>query len=458
MHNKSAYIWGLVTRIAPAAMQLATNMILARFLSPDDFGTIGVLSIIYMVAGVFVDSGLGGSLIKEKEISKVDCSTISDFNLLISVIIYLILFAFSNALEGFFNIDNLSFIINLLSLTFIINAFGLVPKALLAREVNFKVLCYITIYGVVVSAIISIIMAYYGFGVYSLVAYQLLNCLVTTILAIGYTHYKFSIAFSYDSFRRLIPFGFYTSITTIIDSFYENLLTTITGKYLSISQAGYLSQAKKVEEGLTSSVASAISNVIFPILSKHKNSMTYFIMEADSITHNICKITFPFLLTIALYSNNIIIFLFGKQWAPASEYLFALIWAGLLLITETLLRSYIKSLCAVEQLAYITLVKRIIGIVVILGTLIIDRQNIVWGYVISTFIGYLLNLSLYGKLIEVPPLRLLFRTFLSVLPSIIYFVIFSVALKIINVSACMVLSMAILSVYYVIIYKEYKKK
>ena len=117
MQNKTAYIWGLLSRFAPQAIYLGTTMMLARFLTPDDFGQIGVLSVIFVVANVLLDAGLGGSLVKEKEIKDVDCSSIFIFNIFVSLFIYALLFFSSNILEIFFGIDGLSAVICTINLS-----------------------------------------------------------------------------------------------------------------------------------------------------------------------------------------------------------------------------------------------------------------------------------------------------------------------------------------------------
>ncbi|MFW5531972.1 MAG: oligosaccharide flippase family protein, partial [Segatella copri] len=159
MNNSKAYFWGILSRFAPQGIYLITTMILARFLTPDDFGMIGVLSVIFLVANILLDSGLGGSLIQEKEIKDIDCSTISIFNISIASIIYVILFLFSSRLESFFAIEGLAGIVKTISLVFPITAFGIVPSTILKRELKFKQIFISTLIGVILASMISIFAA-----------------------------------------------------------------------------------------------------------------------------------------------------------------------------------------------------------------------------------------------------------------------------------------------------------
>ena len=296
MINKNAYLWGMITKMLPSVIQVLTNIILARLLTPSDFGTIGVLNVFFLVANVLIESGLGGSLVKEKHISKIDCSTIGTFSLLISIFVYTLLFAFAPIIEGYFDIQGLTRIVRVISISFIISAFGIVPHALLTRDLKFKSLFYITIASVSISSLLAIFLASRNFGVYSLVAYQLGIVFFSAILSILQSRYYYVPAFSRDSFKRLFSFGFYTTITSVIDTVYENLLAVLIGKHLGVVQAGYLTQAKKLEEGMTTSISRSLANVSFPVMTRIKDNREEFIKESFLLIENIIKYLFPILI------------------------------------------------------------------------------------------------------------------------------------------------------------------
>lgn len=360
MQNKTAYIWGLLSKFAPQGIYLVTTMILARFLSPDDFGAIGVLSIIFVVANVLLDAGLGGSLIKEKNVTNIDCSSISIFNLFVSLLIYIVLFLFSNTLERYFGIEDLSTVICSISLVFPFSALGIVPKALLNRNLRFQTAFINSLLGVVAGSISSIIIALIGGGIYALVAYQVITVAITSIANWISSRYRFSFSFSLESLKRLLPFGIFTTIISVIDTIYENLITTLTGKYLNVQQAGYLYQAKRIEETMTNSLATTINVVAFPILTRLKDDRERFIREADSTFKTIICLTLPLLILASSFAKEIILLLFGYQWINSAHYFELLIFAGVFIIMESLIRNYIKSLCKVKKLLYVTLCKRIL--------------------------------------------------------------------------------------------------
>lgn len=442
MKNKREYIWGVLSRFAPQIINLGTTMILARFLTPDDFGQIGVLSIIFIVANVLLDAGLGGSLIKEQYVSDIDCSTISVFNMLVSIFIYLLLFIFSGSLETFFNHEGLSNVICMISLVFPFSAFGLVPKALLNRKLQFRKAFWNSLFGVTVASIISIIIALLNGGVYALVANQVITVAVTGIANYISSQYKFSIKFSFLSLRKLLPFGLFTTIISIVDTIYENLMTALIGKYLNVQQAGYLYQAKRIEETMTTSLSTAINTVSFPILTRLKDDRDVFVREAESTLRTILCLTLPLLSFVSSFSEPIITALFGKEWNNSAPYLESLMFAGAFLIMESLIRNFIKSLCEVKQLLYVSLIKRSIGILILFVSLIFSPQIMIYAYILTSFLGYFANQLLYNKLIHYSILKSLVKIIGYAIPSLIYISIMKLSL----VSSCTLLVRIVISI------------
>jgi len=423
MLHKGEYIWALVGRFLPLFIYLVTTMILARYLSPDDFGMIGVLSIFFMVANTLMDAGLGGSLVKEKSLSKLDCSTIFVFNIAISLTLYLLLFAFADVIETYFETLGLAMVVRVLCLIFLINAWGLVPRSLLIRDLRFRTLTIINVVGVIAAAVSSVALAMLQFEVYALVAYQIVNALVTVLLSIRASRFVVSFRFSRSNLKRLLPFGIFTTLTTTIDTIYENLITFLFGKYLNMQQAGFLSQAKRLEEVPSQSVAQTISNVAFPVLTQLRNDGLRFAKECNNTFKSVLLLALPLLFTMSVFSEPIIWLVYGEQWRPAAPYLSLLIFAAVFHIAETLNRAFIKSTTQVAQLLNYTLIKRLLGIAAILVFLFVETKLALIGYILSTFVGFILNVHLLSRISEITIIGQV-RLFLTVLlPSVIYYII-----------------------------------
>ena len=457
MQHKDAYFWGLISKFGPITIQMLSNFILARILTPADFGTIGVLAIIFTVAGVLIDSGLGGSLVKEESITSKDCSTIASFNATVSLLIYALLFASADYIESFFEIERLSLITRILSLTFLIGAWGVVPHALLMRDLKFKTITIISITSILIASLIAILFALMNYGVWSLVLFQLTNSLTSVILSSLACKYIPRIGFNLKSFKKLFSFGFFTTVTIIIDTIYENLLTTLAGKFLNVNHAGYMNQAKKIEEGLSTSVIKAINNVTFPILTKLKKDEDSFLKESQSIYKVITMLSIPVLLTIALFPELAIKFFLGNQWLSASFYLKMLLFAGIIMVFESLIRSFIKSYCAVSLLMNATIVKRIIGVIVIVASMLINPTYIVYGYVLSSIIGYLINSYVFCKILNYSFCNFQWGTIKILFPAFMYYLLIDIGLMCWGQYQilCFSVSIILLILYYLLILPIY---
>ena len=453
MQNKQEYLWAMIGRFAPQIIYLLTTIILARFLTPNDFGIIGVLSVFFMVANVLMDAGLGGSLIKERSISDVDCSTIFVFNILISHLLYVVIFFCSDLLEQYFKIEGLSSVVKILCLVFVINSWGLVPLAILTRKLQFKSISVCVIISVLLASFGAIILAIYNCGVYALVVYQIIQAFVSVVLYYIYSKYCISFKFSFKSFKRLIPFGFFTTCSVVIDTVYENIMTFLFGRFLDIKQAGFLYQAKRIEEVPSKTLITTINNVAFPVLTKIANDTIRFKNEANTIFKTIILLLAPLLATIAIFSKLIIKLILGAQWGDAAPYLSLLMFASIFLIMETLNRNFIKSLGAVELLFKITLIKRCIGLLIIFLCLIKSIEWVLYGYIISSAIGYIVNLFAYSSLVNEKTFIQVRLTVLLLLPALIYYCIMKYSCCLTNILLFQIFcSLILLLVYYLFIY------
>lgn len=449
MQNIRQYIWGLLGRFSPSLVFLGTTIILARLLTPDDFGVIGVLTIVITVSEALTDAGLGGSLVKEKELTNKDCCTIFNFNLIVSFSLYSILFLCADLIEDYFDIEKLAVVTRLLSLTFVINAFSLVPKALMMRSLQFRELFVISIVASLISAIASIISAYLNAGLYSLVIYRLLSPLLGSILSFYYSNFKYHLLFSKKSFRKLIPFGLYTSLSTVVDTLYENFLTTIFGKVMGVTTTGYFYQAKKTEEAATTSISNTIGYVAFPVLTRVKDDKMSFVTETTSIMNTIVGIIIPFVLLASVYSEEIMQLLYGTQWLDSAYFFRLLMYAGCFMILESLNRSFIKALGEGKMIFVVSLTKRISGIIILILCAIGVPDLMVFAYILCSFIAFLINQFALSRCLCMNFVDGLVSICKLLLPSIIMFGLFLViSTSMPNWIIGLIINLTIIVVYY----------
>lgn len=410
MKNSKAYIWSFVGKFGSQVLYLLTTLVLARLLSPDDFGIIGVLSVIFMVANTLSESGLGGALLMEKELKAINCSTIFVFNVSVSAFLYMLIFFCAPLIENFYNINGLSNIARVLGLVFVINSWGLVPRTVLLFKLQFKRLAIISLVGVICASAISIVMAFMNLGVYALVGYQLSLAIWTTLLLVYNSHYRFSFSFDYGCFKRMFSFGLFTTLTGVIDSIYENMMAAVFGKFMNVAQAGYLTQAKKIEEASSQALILTINTTSFPILSKLKDDIEHFKKEANALQKTIPLVIGPVLVILCVYSDFVISLMFGEKWIESASYLSLLVIAGYFMMNESINRNFIKSLGEVKRLFHYTILKRLFGIILILVLAFINVDYILFGYILSSFIAFIINSCLYANIIRENCLRTIWNS------------------------------------------------
>lgn len=451
MQNVRQYVWSLLGRFAPSFIYLGTTILLARVLTPDDFGKIGVLTIIFTIADALTDAGLGGSLIKEKNLTDKDSSTIFNFNMMMSVTLYVILFFSANYIEQFFGIDDLALLTRLLALTFVLNAFSMVPRSLLTRNLQFKTLFYISVAATIIASGLSIAGAFWGMGVYSLVLYRIVLSIVSAVLQIIYSKFKYVFCFSKESFMRLVPFGLYTSLSTIIDTIYENLLTSIFGKTMGSTTAGYFYQAKKTEETLTITLANTISSVSFPVLAKKKDDREEFIKESRNIMLTISCLTLPALLLLSVYSEEIIVIMYGSQWYDSAPYFRLLMFAGCFMLMENLNRNFVKALGRGRMLFEIAVIKRGIGIALLfLGSLLL-KDYLVHIYIFCSLIAYTINQIAISRVVRTSISDDVFTVLKIIVPSFVLCACFYISDYFIsNIYGGVILNSLLLVLFYLI--------
>ena len=224
-------VWNFIEKVLIRGASFLIGIILARLLSPTDYGLIGMLAVFISISGVFIEGGLAKALIQRQDCREIDYSTAFVTNVGMSVFIYLIMFVAAPWIADFYNEPILVPLTRVLSLNFILGSFNIVQRAKMMAKVDFKSLAQINVISTVVSGFVGIMMAYYGFGVWALVGLNLCSTFILIILFPVYSKWKPSFMFSMDSFRHLFGFGSNLMITGVYSVILNNISTICIGKY-----------------------------------------------------------------------------------------------------------------------------------------------------------------------------------------------------------------------------------
>ena len=339
---KRGVFWTAILAFGKQGLNLLATILLARLLCPDDYGLIGMIAIFISVSESIIDAGLGGALIKKKEVTAIDYATLNTYNLSVSVILYLLIFLLAPLVAHFYDKPILVSLLRLYSLTILIDAVAIVPKVKLSRELRFKELSVTTVLSGFVGLVSAVAMALMGYGVYSLIMQYVVSSLAGIIILFFYTRYLFSFGFSFVSFKELFTFGVNTTLSTTIKGFSENLFTNIIAKISPLNVTGYYNQSFKIQNVLLSMLQRITEGALFPVLCREK--------DKEVVRISMKLITFSFFLMTVMYflliinTRLIVLLLLGQNWLSVEVYLKLLLVVGLFQNFTALNRNMLKSL------------------------------------------------------------------------------------------------------------------
>lgn len=396
----SGMIWSSIQRFGTMIISFVSNIVLARLLTPDDYGTIGMLMIFIAVANTFVDGGFGSALIQKKEPTKEDYSTIFWWNMFLSIVLYGVLYLSAPAIARFYNLPLLSQVLRVQGLVLILNALNVIQQNQLRKQLKFKSLASATVISATLSAGIAIALAYLGWGVWALVAQQLMmSGFTATILWIINKWYPSPI-FSKKSFKELFGFGGFILGSNLINTFCNNLQGLLIGKFFPPAMLGYYTQAQKLEQIASTSISNVVDQVSYPILSKFQDDKSQLIIVLKKLASSIAFATFPLMILLIIISEPLIVFLYSAKWLPSVPYFNILCIAGLASSLQGIHYYAVASIGKSKEMFIWTVIKRTLGIgYLIVGVYFWDIYGILWGAVLVSWTVLFINAYLTSKYI-----------------------------------------------------------
>lgn len=394
--------WSFVDTIAGQGVTFIVGLILARLLSPYDFGLIGMLGIFMAISETFVYSGLGNALIRKKECTPNDYSTVFIFNLIVGVLFYLILFFTAHPISIFFNEPELKPILQILGLVLIIDATSLIHKTILTKRIDFKLQAKVSIIASSVSGVIAIAMAYYGFGVWALVAQRLIRQTLYSLLFWILNKWRPLMLFCKQSFNELFGFGSKLLISALINNIYLNIYQVIIGKYFSTHQLGYYTRANEFNNLPSQNICTVISRVTYPVLAAQQDDIPRLRENYKKLIRMTTFVSFILMLGMAAIAEPLILTLIGSKWQQSIIYLQILCFSGMLYPLQALNLNMLQVQGRSDLFLKIEILKKIVVIPVILAGIIWGIKTLLVGMVISSFISYYLNSMWSGKGIGYP--------------------------------------------------------
>lgn len=397
----SGTIWSGGGQLAVLLIGLITNVWLVRLLSPKEFGQVGIVMFFIVVCTVLTEGGLSGALIRKKEATKDDYSTVFVMNLVVSLFLYSLLYIFSYNVADYYDDPELTNLLKVSGLVLIVNAFQITRIARLMSDLRFKARIIYRLISITIASVLAIATGYLGWGVWSLVVLQLMTSSFLTALLVIFEKGGVGLKFSKSCFMELYSFGVNTTLASMINTGFENIYQLILGRYFTIAQVGFYYQAKKLQDVSAGMLNMVSQSVIFPILAKLQEDVHKFEITYKKVTQYFLVLLGLITCFIYLYAEQVITILYGDEWYDSIFYLQLLSLASFFLIQEKLNRIIFKIFNQTRQILVLEIVKKVFHTIsIVLGITYMSLDILLIGFIIINAISYFINYYFSRKVIN----------------------------------------------------------
>lgn len=398
-------VWSSVERFSVQGIQFLVMIVMARLLTPKDYGLVGMVAIFIAVAQSLVDSGFSQALIRKQNRTETDNSTVFYFNIVVGILLYLVLFVIAPWVADFYDSPELTALMRVVCLSVVFNSFVVVQRALLTVNIDFKTQAKASLTAAVVSGVIGIGMAYSGFSYWSIVAQQLVNLGLNTLLLWIFTRWRPRWIYSWGSFRELFTFGSKLMVSGLLDVVYRNMYLLVIGKVFTASSLGYYTRANQFAEFPSSNLTGIMQRVTYPVLCQIQDDDERLAQIYRRFLRLSAFLIFPLLVGLSAVAEPFVLLLLKEQWLFAATLLqiicFAMMWYPIHAINLNLLQVKGRS----DLFLRLEIIKKAIAVLILCVTIPMGLIAMCVGQILSSLIALIINTNYTGKLIQVGFLR-----------------------------------------------------
>lgn len=391
--------WSGIDNVAQMGVSFIVGVVLARLLSPDDYGLIGIITIFTAICTVLINSGFSSALIRKKDVTEDDYNTVFITNLVMSLVLYGIVFICAPLIAKFFDRNELVALTRVSCLGIIIGAISLVQQTILTKRIDFKTQTKITLIASILSGLIGIAMAFLGFGVWALVAQSVSSQVLRTVLLWIYCKWLPRIIFSINSFIDLFGFGWKIMISSLLDTLWKELYQVVVGKFYSPATLGQYTRAKQFSQLFSSNLTNVIQRVTFPVLADIQEERERMVNAYRRIIKITMFITTICMFSLGAVSEPLLYCLIGPKWHEAAIYLPLICVSASFYPLHAINLNMLQVQGRSDLFLGLEIIKKIIGLAPLAVGIFI---GIIPMLIVSIFIGvvnYFLNSYYSGKLI-----------------------------------------------------------
>ena len=398
-------LWSTVERFSVQGVQFLIMIVMARLLTPHDYGIIGMLAIFLAVSQSLIDSGFSQALIRKQDRTEIDNNTVFYFNIVVSALLYVILYVSAPFVADFYDTPQLCPVMRVVCLGIMFNSLAVVQRALLTIRIDFKTQAKAALTAAVTSGVVGIAMAYHGFGVWSLVTQQLLNLVINTGLLWLLSKWRPRLVYSWQSFHELFAFGSKLLASGLLDTIYRNIYPIVIGKLFSASSLGHYTRAHQFSEFPSSNLTGIIQRVTYPVLCEIQDDDE----RLSDIYRRFLKLSafviFPLMVGLSSVAQPFVNIMLGQQWDFCGQLLqiicFAMMWYPIHAINLNLLQVKGRS----DLFLRLEIIKKILGVSVLCLTAPFGLVVMCYGSILNSLVALAINTYYTGKLINVGFLR-----------------------------------------------------
>lgn len=398
----SGLLWSSIDLLTSQGLTFVVGIILARLLSPREFGLIGMITVFIAISTSFINSGFSNALIRKRNCTETDYSTVFYFNLVAGIFFFLILFFSASAIAGFFKEPELKTILQVLGVVLIIDSLSIIQKTILTKRIDFKLQTRISIISSLGSGFIALYMAFTGFGVWSLVAQRISRQLLNTFFLWFWNRWKPLLVFSMQSFKELFGFGSKLLVSGLINTLYNNIYYLIIGKYFSAQELGFYTRADEFKRMPSESIDGMISRVSYPVLATMQDNIPQLKANYKTLIRSTMFITFVLMMGMAAVAEPMIIALIGEKWRPSIIYLQMLSFVGMMYPLHSLNLNMLQVQGRSDLFLKLEIIKKVLAVPTIIIGVFWGIKMMIAGMMVNTLIAYYLNSYWSGPKIGYP--------------------------------------------------------
>lgn len=392
--------WSAIDSILGQGITFLVGLVLARILSPSEYGLIGLTTIFITVFNAIIDSGFSQAVIRKKDANNEDYNTMFITNLVLSVIMFFVLFFSAHAIARFFERPELVNLTRVMSVVLIINALSITQNTVLTKRIDFKTKTKASLISAILSGVVGIGMAFMGFGVWALVGQQITKQLTNTICLWVFNQWWPNFKFSWQSFHYMWGFGWKLLASSLIDTTWSQLYQVVVGKFYSPATLGQYSRSKEYSSIFSSNIQSIVGRVSFPVLAEIQDDKERLANAYRRIIKTTMFVTAICMISMGAMAEPMIFCLIGSQWHQAATFLPLICISMSLYPLHAINLNMLKVQGRSDLFLSLEIVKKIIAIGPICLGIFVDIYWMIAGSVITGFVAFFLNSYYSGKFLN----------------------------------------------------------